>query len=461
MDGYSAHRRCNFDLLHRYGFQPAAEEEVVQVQEQEQEQEQEQSKEVPLYAEEVVRIAGTRIVQHSSRKAGSPSMLQIPFDPSLNYLSHQDLKNVELAEYLLAAAERVGDKQFHHAAALLNLCDSLSSKTGNPVQRLGHCFTRALRHRISRDMGGVQAILENVATASKIHVIDLKIRNGQHWVALIQGLVSRQSDPTNPQPVELLRITAVETASDESLSMVEETGNRLSDFALTMNVPFRFDIVVMEDNGWTDFKLDRFGLNRNEEALVVYSEWGLRRLIAMPREAERVMKTLKQMNPKAMVTIEVEANLNSPNFSGRFVEALFHYSAVFENIECGGKGRDDPDRVTVETVFLGEKISNILASEGEERYMRSVKIGVWRKFFGQFGMVEIEPSGAAMHQAKLFMEKFVSGQPYTIGMDGKSMVLGFRSTPMICVSTWKFVQLARLASTTTTKTSFCDLSIYR
>ncbi|CAN1262466.1 DELLA protein RGL1 [Linum perenne] len=282
---------------------------------------------------------------------------------------------------------------------------------------------------------GVQAILENVATASKIHVIDLKIRNGQHWVALIQGLVSRQSDPTNP-------ITAVETASDESLSMVEETGNRLSDFALTMNVPFRFDIVVMEDNGWTDFKLDRFGLNRNEEALVVYSEWGLRRLIAMPREAERVMKTLKQMNPKAMVTIEVEANLNSPNFSGRFVEALFHYSAVFENIEC-------------------EKISNILASEGEERYMRSVKIGVWRKFFGQFGMVEIEPSGAAMHQAKLFMEKFVSGQPYTIGMDGKSMVLGFRSTPMICVSTWKFVQLARLASTTTTKTSFCDLSIYR
>ncbi|CAN1262472.1 DELLA protein RGL1 [Linum perenne] len=388
-------------------------------------------------------------------------MLQIPFDPSLNYLSHQDLKNVELAEYLLAAAERVGDKQFHHAAALLNLCDSLSSKTGNPVQRLGHCFTRALRHRISRDMGGVQAILENVATASKIHVIDLKIRNGQHWVALIQGLVSRQSDPTNPQPVELLRITAVETASDESLSMVEETGNRLSDFALTMNVPFRFDIVVMEDNGWTDFKLDRFGLNRNEEALVVYSEWGLRRLIAMPREAERVMKTLKQMNPKAMVTIEVEANLNSPNFSGRFVEALFHYSAVFENIECGGKGRDDPDRVTVETVFLGEKISNILASEGEERYMRSVKIGVWRKFFGQFGMVEIEPSGAAMHQAKLFMEKFVSGQPYTIGMDGKSMVLGFRSTPMICVSTWKFVQLARLASTTTTKTSFCDLSIYR
>ncbi|CAN1262470.1 DELLA protein RGL1 [Linum perenne] len=380
-------------------------------------------------------------------------MLQIPFDPSLNYLSHQDLKNVELAEYLLAAAERVGDKQFHHAAALLNLCDSLSSKT--PFDSMMTTAEFAIRAMERGEMPmyqvphlvGVQAILENVATASKIHVIDLKIRNGQHWVALIQGLVSRQSDPTNP-------ITAVETASDESLSMVEETGNRLSDFALTMNVPFRFDIVVMEDNGWTDFKLDRFGLNRNEEALVVYSEWGLRRLIAMPREAERVMKTLKQMNPKAMVTIEVEANLNSPNFSGRFVEALFHYSAVFENIECGGK-------VTVETVFLGEKISNILASEGEERYMRSVKIGVWRKFFGQFGMVEIEPSGAAMHQAKLFMEKFVSGQPYTIGMDGKSMVLGFRSTPMICVSTWKFVQLARLASTTTTKTSFCDLSIYR
>ncbi|CAN0901611.1 DELLA protein RGL2 [Linum grandiflorum] len=500
----SSQRRSNFDLLHKYGFQPVTEEEeerpvaalIQQLEEKEEERNHPPAPSPPLSAEEVVRIAGTRIVQHSSRKAGSPSMLQIPFDPSLSYLSHQDLKNVELAEYLLAAAERVGDKQFHHAAALLNLCDAMSSETGNPVQRLGHVFSKALRDRISLDMGraqetdhnkpisppphdphdsiitttefairgmergemplfqvphlvGVQAILENVATSSRIHVIDLRIRTGQHWVALIQGLVSRRSDPTNPQPVELLRVTAVYTASSDesSSSSIEETGNRLSEFAKSMNIPFRFDIVVMEDNGWTGFNPDRFGLNRNEESLVVYSEWGLRRLLTKPRDAERVMKTLKQMNTRVMITVEVEANLNSPNFSGRFVEALFHFSAVFENIECCNPNRDDPNRVMIETVYLGDQISNILATEGEARYMRSVKIDVWRRFFKQFGMEEIEPSAAALHQAKLFMEKYVSGQPYTIGMDGKSMVLGFKTTPMICVSTWKFVQLARLAST--------------
>ncbi|CAI0399328.1 unnamed protein product [Linum tenue] len=450
-----------------------------------------------LPAEEVVRIAAARIVKFSSHKAGAPSMLQIPFDPALSHLSDEDLRDVELAECLLAAAERVGDKQFNHASALLNLCDSLASKTGNPLQRLGYCLCQALRDRIAREKtmvaggGGeqppsprrfpdleeslitksefaitamtrgqipmyqvphlvaVQAILERVASARQIHVIDLRISNGQQWVALMQGLVSRWSDRTGP-PVHLLRVSAVVVSSSvngttvaDHLASIEETGDRLTKFAESMDVPFRFEIVVMED-GW-GFSHDRFGLNLREEALVVYSEYGLRGLMGQPRQAEHVMRVLKQMRPRAMVTIEVEANLNSPNFAHRFVEAMFHYSGVFENIELG-MTRDDPNRVVVETVFVGDKISNILACEGEERYMRSVRIGVWRKFFAQFGMVEVEPSEAALHQANLFIEKFSSGHPYTISMDGQSMVLGFKTTPMVCVSTWKFVHLAKLVS---------------
>ncbi|CAL1397395.1 unnamed protein product [Linum trigynum] len=107
----------------------------------------------PLAVEEALRIAGRRIVEFSSGKAGAPSMLNIPFDPSLSHLCEDDVRSVELAEYLLAAAERIGDKQFDHAAALLNLCESLASNTGNAVQRLGYCFCKALRKKIAHDTG--------------------------------------------------------------------------------------------------------------------------------------------------------------------------------------------------------------------------------------------------------------------------------------------------------------------
>ncbi|CAN0855462.1 DELLA protein RGL1 [Linum grandiflorum] len=444
------------------------------------------SKEGVTTVDQVLRIAGERVVEFSNGRAGAPSMLHIPMDPSLSHLSVEDVKNVELVEYLLAAAERVGDHQFDHAASLLNLCGSLACKSGNAVQRLGYYLAQALRDRISCETGNkpleeerekaagvirhdeelvttsesaiksmqrgqmpmyqiphlaaVQAILENVASSNKIHVIDLKIGSGLQWVALMQGLST--SSRSDRGPVDLLRITAVGITSFDQ-SQVEETGDRLTSFAGSIDIPFRFEVVVVTDEKEaSDFRPDRFKLEPDEESLVVYSDDVLKTLIGQPIRIERVMRALKRMNPRIMVVVEVEANLNSPNFGGRFVETMFHYGAIFENLESTMK-RDDTFRARIESGLLGHQVSNILASEGEERHVRGVKIGVWRKFFDRFGMVEVEPSAMTLHQAKWFLHRFVKNQSYTVEMDGKSLILGFNGAPMRCVSTWKFVRLGR------------------
>ncbi|CAN1195027.1 DELLA protein RGL1 [Linum perenne] len=452
-------RPSSFELLQRYG--KSSSEEKVR----------------GLTVDQVLRIAGERVLEFSNEKAGAPSMSNVPMDPSLSHLSEEDVKNVELVEFMLAAAERVGDQQFDLAGVLLDLCGSLASKSGNAVQRLGHCFVEALRDRISWEteqekavtdsyekfvttsefaiksmqrgqmpmyqiphLAAVQSILENVASSNKIHVIDLKIGSGQQWVALMQGLTTR-SDRRGP--LDLLRITAVGlTAFDRS--QVEGTGNRLTSFAKSINVPFRFEVVIVEDEDEaSDFRPDRFELEPEEESLVVYSEAVLRTLIGQPRRIERVMRALKHMNPRVMIVVEVEANLNSPSFGNRFVDALFHYGAVFENLD-GSLKRDDAFRAEIESGLLGRQVSNILGSEGEERHVRGVRIGVWRKFFARFGMVEIEPSTMSLHQAKWFLNRFAKNQGYTMEMNEKSLILGFKATPMICVSTWKFVRIGRL-----------------
>ncbi|KAK9933949.1 hypothetical protein M0R45_021118 [Rubus argutus] len=148
-------------------------------------------------------------------------MLSHPFQFSFAGLSYEESRDVELVEFLLASAEKVGYQQYERATKLLDLCDKLSSDTGNPVERVVFYFSEALREKIDRETGratqkglgnnkqpfdmekemaiggetslvchtklpfsqivqfaGIQAIVEKVAEAKKIHVIDLEIRKG-------------------------------------------------------------------------------------------------------------------------------------------------------------------------------------------------------------------------------------------------------------------------------------------
>ncbi|OMO58433.1 Transcription factor GRAS [Corchorus olitorius] len=170
-------------------------------------------------------------------------------------ISEQETKDVELAVLLLAAAEKVGQQQYDRAVRLLKQCDFMSSKTGNPVQRVVYYLSEALREKIDKETGrssskpmklfnideammspnpttlacyeempfaritqftGIQAIVENVGEAKKIHIIDLEIRNGMQWTVLMQSLACRYACP-----IELLKISAVATTAKH---LIEETG---------------------------------------------------------------------------------------------------------------------------------------------------------------------------------------------------------------------------------------------
>lgn len=155
------------------------------------------------------------------------------FANSLAGLSGEESRDVELVQYLLSAAEKVGQQQFGRANKLICQLEELSSAAGNPVQRLVFYFSEALRQRVNLETGritsnslgkkqifdcdeamirfapsiiafhvklpfsqvcqfvGVQAIIENVAEARKIHIIDLEIRNGIQCMVLMQALALR------------------------------------------------------------------------------------------------------------------------------------------------------------------------------------------------------------------------------------------------------------------------------
>ncbi|GMP76358.1 hypothetical protein CsSME_00033073 [Camellia sinensis var. sinensis] len=129
--------------------------------------------------------------------------------------------------------------------------------TGNPVERIVCYFAEALRERINHETGktsrdgqegckterqlcveeaakdlqpavlawqqelpfvqvaeftGIQAILDSVASAKRVHFIHFGIRSGINDTLLMQALAVRHECP-----LELLKITAVATTSEQAL----------------------------------------------------------------------------------------------------------------------------------------------------------------------------------------------------------------------------------------------------
>ncbi|XP_061350135.1 DELLA protein RGL1-like [Gastrolobium bilobum] len=417
--------------------------------------------------EEIIRAAGTRYVQLSAHWNDSFSIPMHPYGFDLGDLSEEENRDVELAQLLLAAAERVGCQQFERASKLLLLCERNSSATANPAQRVIFHFAQALRARIDKETGrvtikglvknegrelyqnmdiissltyhkkipfnqvmqftGIQAIVEHVASDTKIHLIDLDINSGVHCTALMQALVERQDCA-----VELMKMTAIGLYTCKT--KIEETGKRLASFAESLNLPFLFKAVFVTDIA--ELKEDHFEVGRHE-AVAVYSPYLLRNMISRPDCMENLMGVIRNIKPSIMIVLEVEANHNSPSFVHRFVEALFFYSAFFDCLETCIK-QENGCRMATENIFSAG-IRNIVAMEGRERTVRSVKIDVWRRFFARYRMVETGFSKSCLYQADLVAKEFAFGKLCTIEGNGKCLIVGWKGTPMHSISAWRFL----------------------
>lgn len=417
----------------------------------------------------ILRLAGENFIHTSNSTAkGELSTLSHPYASSFLGLSKEDINDVQLVQHLLAAAEKVGEKKFHRAGKFLKKCKKLSFDKGNPVQRLVHYFSGALHERIDRETGrsrsqgtgrmltkyventlatinstvlalqkavpfsyvsqfaGIQAIIEQVENARKVHIIDLQVRLGTQYTMLIQALAARSECP-----VEHLKITAVATSCREA---IEATGRRLVSFAESFNLPLSFSIVMLDDI--LDLHGNVFELD-DEEAVAVYSEYFFMMMIGSPDRLESLMGVIRNLNPCVFVITEVEANHNAPVFVNRFTEALFYYGAFFDAFEDCLKD-DEANRMVLESIYFGKGIKNVVSAEGEERTIRHVKINVWREFFARFGMVEVELSMSSMYQANLLLKNFACGNSCTLDVDGKALIVGWKGTPTNSLSAWIF-----------------------
>ncbi|KAI4329819.1 hypothetical protein MLD38_028163 [Melastoma candidum] len=99
---------------------------------------------------------------------------------------------------------------------------------------------------------------------------------------------------------------------------------------------------------------------------------------------------------------------------------------------------EDAENIRVTEQYLRCQVKNILSAEGDERTMRDVKIVVWRAFFRRYKMVEIGFSKSSLYQARLVAQRFPCSSFCTIEPNKKCLILGWKGTPLLSLSAWKF-----------------------
>ncbi|XP_027120842.1 GRAS family protein RAM1-like [Coffea arabica] len=199
-------------------------------------------------ADAIIKMARAKLLQFTSISSGGASVLisdDVYADLGLSYDQHKDF---EPALLLQAAAVNFSNEKFDSACNSLGICVQSAFLTGNPLQRVAYFFATALQERITREVGtmvhsealagnqrkqtvdeaftslqpaviecqyelpfcqisqfaAIQAIMDNVASAKRVHLVDPGIKTGSYWPVMMQALADRYDCP-----LELLKITAV------------------------------------------------------------------------------------------------------------------------------------------------------------------------------------------------------------------------------------------------------------
>lgn len=277
----------------------------------------------------------------------------------------------------------------------------------------------------------IQAILDHVSSSpSKLHVIDFGLHcNGRLRHAILMQNLASASECS----LEHLKITVVATQLNVE---IEEAGVRLQRLAKSSNMSFSFNLISLED--FLNLHQNVLSLDP-EEIIIIQAAHTLRFMIPNPNQLENLMTIMRRINPHVIMT-EVEASFDSPVFVNRFVEALHFFGAGFDYVGNFLKN-NLTERDIVESEIFSPSIRHIVAAEEEERKFKIVGINIWREIFAELGIVGAYLSNLALNHANSALKMFECRDSCKIGLNGKSLIVGWKDTPIFSQSAWKFQEI--------------------
>uniref|UniRef100_A0ACD5W4S6 Uncharacterized protein n=1 Tax=Avena sativa TaxID=4498 RepID=A0ACD5W4S6_AVESA len=376
---------------------------------------------------------------------------------------------VDLRTLLVDCAQAVADGNGPLATELLNKIRLNSSSDGDCTQRLAFYLADGLEARLAGIESQVyrsltvrrtsttdwleayslylaacpfnrasynfanQTILDVSQGQPRVHIIDFGICFGFQWPSLIQRF--GQQDNGGPK----LRITGIDVPRPgfHPWEMIEDTGKRLADYANMFKVPFWYQGVAA--SRWETITIEDLNIGE-DEVLIINCMFQMKNLggygtVAINSARDKVLKTMRRMNPKVFIFGIVNGLHSSPFFIPRFKDVMFHYSGMFDMLDANVP-RDNEARKMIEEGLFGQDALNTIACEGAERTERPESYKQWQARCLKAGFQHL-PVDPAILKIIVRMNKLLYHEEFFAVEDSGWLLQGWKGRVVYAISTWK------------------------
>ncbi|XP_057825122.2 scarecrow-like protein 26 [Cryptomeria japonica] len=381
-------------------------------------------------------------------------------------IDSSEYKGLRIVHLLTACAEAASNGALELVDVLLERLKEIASPTGSTMERVAYYLSQSLQQtqmekRLQNSISnGVsranflgafillnqaypfikiahftanQSILEAIPLTRQqtVHIIDFDIMDGMQWPSLMEALKNEDYQ------IDHLKITAVKWVdsfedSDPSSSYYKDTGRRLSDYSISLGIPFSFQETEIKN------LQGMISSSKEDEIVVVNCMWEL------PNMFERSRKKLvdfingaHQFNP-VILTLGTGANgisgYENLTFMERFSQCLRNLCAMFDSLEAGLGEQYGLARAMVEHLFFGPMMCRPINYMANDELFRVIDIPL------KLGFVERAISQKSFMHAKALVSCNEIGRSYGVESAGNGqLLLNWDMTPLTCVSAWSRV----------------------
>ncbi|PKA61080.1 Scarecrow-like protein 6 [Apostasia shenzhenica] len=260
-----------------------------------------------------------------------------------------------------------------------------------------------------------QALLEELGTATCIHIIDFDIGVGGQWSSFMEELAQQRS-----AAIPLLKITAFVCSSAFHPLELRLTRDNLSHFAAELNIPFEFNISSIDSFNPAEI------LASCNAAIAVSLPVGARHGPSLPS----LLGIVKQLLPKVVISVDQACDRSDLSFSNHFLHSFQSYMTLIDSIDAAGANLDVANKI--ETFVLQPRIENCVIA----RHRAAVKMMPWRTLFASAGFVPLQFSNFAEMQAECLLKR-VQVRGFHAEKRHSSIVLYWQRGELASVSAWR------------------------
>ncbi|KAG6510600.1 GRAS family protein RAM1-like [Zingiber officinale] len=263
----------------------------------------------------------------------------------------------------------------------------------------------------------IQALLEELRSFDRIHIVDFDIGVGGQWSSFMQELAQRRC---SSNPVQMLKISVLVSDYLQNNLELQLVRDSLSLFANDLDIPFEFYFHSLESFDPLEFHCIGGEAIAVNLPIVGYGKFSFPSILCL----------VKQLSPKIVISVDQGCDRSDLPFLQHFLHAFQSSMVLMDSIDASGTNQDMTAKI--EKFLLQPRIKSSVLG----RYHSNDKILPWRTLFTTSGFIPIQLSNFLETQADCLLKR-VQVRGFHVEKRQSTIYLYWQRKELISVSAWR------------------------